>query len=539
MSSVHKITVSRIAGSIVLLAAVAGWQISTAAAKDYFLTIGGGYAPRGNQASMEANVLFFHSLVVSREGEKPFEHRIFFADGTDPKADVQAASHPGGETVVRALLSSQFDWKFDQVEYRDHEIPNIAGSNQPDEIRLGFEEVVKSLTSDDRFFVYVTAHGGPAKKKNDFDTKIHCWNRRSIRASEFADWLDEVPQDVPVIMVMAQCYCGGYAHTIFSGGKEERGLADGLRCGFFAQQHNLPAAGCRPDISNDREYSSYFWGAICGQSRNGQPITDADRDGDGQVSFAEAHIYAVLAGETIDIPLRCSDALLRSFSRTKLDKADSRQAAGKDAAGKDAAGKDAEVADVKTDEIVAAAPTAAEIVTASGSLADLVAIADFVNGEIVRGLTTQLGLSLETPVAEIEQQLRKSQRERRLNRRRGGADRRRFRELEGELRDAIVEHWPEIEKVEKLEELAGVGLSLDDVEQEIPKWELFKDFAERFADQTERKAESNRSELEQVQLKRLLQSVESIVLANNLPVFADPAVVERYQQMLALERTNL
>src|SRR6056297_4123113 len=301
MSSVHKITVSRIAGSIVLLAAVAGWQISTAAAKDYFLTIGGGYAPRGNQASMEANVLFFHSLVVSREGEKPFEHRIFFADGTDPKADVQAASHPGGETVVRALLSSQFDWKFDQVEYRDHEIPNIAGSNQPDEIRLGFEEVVKSLTSDDRFFVYVTAHGGPAKKKNDFDTKIHCWNRRSIRASEFADWLDEVPQDVPVIMVMAQCYCGGYAHPIFSGGKEERGLVDGLRCGFFAQQHNLPAAGCRPDISNDREYSSYFWGAICGQSRNGQPITDADRDGDGQVSFAEAHIYAVLAGETIDI----------------------------------------------------------------------------------------------------------------------------------------------------------------------------------------------------------------------------------------------
>ncbi|XZE52032.1 hypothetical protein SH139x_003706 [Planctomycetaceae bacterium SH139] len=534
MSSVHKITVSRIAGSFVLLASFVGWQMSTAEAKDYFLTIGGGYAPHGNQASMEANVLFFHSLVESREGDKPFEHRIFFADGSDPEADVQTASHPGGETVVRSLLGSLFDWKFDQVEYRDHDIPNIAGSNQPDEIRLGFEEVVKSLTSDDRFFVYVTAHGGPAKTKNDFDTKIHCWNRSSIRASEFADWLDEVPQDVPVIMVMAQCYCGGYAHTIFSGGKEERGLAAGLRCGFFAQQHNLPAAGCRPDISNDREYSSYFWGAICGQSRNGQPIVDVDRDGDGQVSFAEAHIYAVLVGETIDIPLRCSDALLRSFSRTKPNKDESQQADG----------KDAEATDANDENNVAAAPAAAEfaaveLVTASGSLGDLVAIADFVNAEIVRGLATQLGLSLDTPVAEIEQQLKRSQRERRLNRRRGGADRRRFRELEGELRDAIVEHWPEIEKVEKLQELAGVGLSLDDLEQEIPNWELFKDFAERFADQTERKAESNRSELEQVQLKRLLQSVESIALANNLPIFADPAVVQRYQQMLALERTNL
>ena len=30
------------------------------------------------------------------------------------------------------------------------------------------------------------------------------------------------------------------------------------------QQHDLPAAGCRPDIEHDEEFSSYFWGAIAG-----------------------------------------------------------------------------------------------------------------------------------------------------------------------------------------------------------------------------------------------------------------------------------
>ncbi len=83
----------------------------------------------------------------------------------------------------------------------------------------------------------------------------------------FSQWLDTVPPEIPVVLVMAQCYCGGFANTIFEGGAIENGLAKGKRVGFFAQRFDLPAAGCRPDIENDEEYSSYFWGAFMGRSR--------------------------------------------------------------------------------------------------------------------------------------------------------------------------------------------------------------------------------------------------------------------------------
>src|SRR5437868_8198213 len=73
-----------------LLLIAAGWICGAArlSAADYFLTIGGGYDRSGNQASLEANVVFFQALLTDqhRDGRR---HDIFFADGDDPAADLQ------------------------------------------------------------------------------------------------------------------------------------------------------------------------------------------------------------------------------------------------------------------------------------------------------------------------------------------------------------------------------------------------------------------------------------------------------------------
>ncbi len=49
-----------------------------------------------------------------------------------------------------------------------------------------------------------------------------------------------------------------------------------------------------PMSTMTREYSSYFWGAILGQTRSGKQVLDADVDKNGQVSLGEAHAYAVV-----------------------------------------------------------------------------------------------------------------------------------------------------------------------------------------------------------------------------------------------------
>ena len=85
----------------------------------------------------------------------------------------------------------------------------------------------------------------------------------------------------------------------------ELGLSPAARCGFFSQLHDRAASGCTPQAGGVREYSSYFWSALQGKSKdNPAAAVNADYDGDGRTSLAEAHAYAVINSEEIDVPVR-------------------------------------------------------------------------------------------------------------------------------------------------------------------------------------------------------------------------------------------
>ena len=55
-----------------------------------------------------------------------------------------------------------------------------------------------------------------------------------------------MPKDQPCILVMVQCYSGGFANAIFKEGNPEKGLSDYPRAGFFATVSDRVAAGCTP-----------------------------------------------------------------------------------------------------------------------------------------------------------------------------------------------------------------------------------------------------------------------------------------------------
>ncbi len=197
-----------------------------AQATDYIVTIAGGYEPQGNQASLEANVLFFQKLLPDKH-RTAYSHRVHFADGFDSKADLQVAvkNMNSSQPEVIKLLEEVFAPPGGRVIYRNHRVPNISGSNQVWDIKNTFEALRVNLHTGDRLIVYVTAHGGSADKKstNEFNTSISCWNDGELSMEEFSAWLDRLPTDVPVILVMAQCYCGGFSHAIFRKGDSQQG----------------------------------------------------------------------------------------------------------------------------------------------------------------------------------------------------------------------------------------------------------------------------------------------------------------------------
>jgi len=480
---------------------------------DYFLTLGGGYNPAGNQASLEANVLFFQAILDERHAG-PRVHDVFFADGNDPRPDLQVLAakpdrQPAPATEVLAALHRRL--KEEAVEYRNHRVPGLTGALDPARVQQNLKSLGKTARPGDRLFVYVTAHGSEGPDKDPFNTTIDCWNQKKITAREFTRWLDVLPDSLPVIMVMAQCYCGGFTHSIYRDLDRKLGLAPQLRIGFFAQQHDLPAAGCRPDISNDDEFSSYFWGALAGRSRVGVPITTADRDGNGEVSFAEAYAYAVIASPTIDIPLRASDALLRDFSR---------------------------LGPVTTgNEPASALAPVNEVRTLTGPVSGFVRRGDATTGRIVTELCRALDCSLDDTVQDV---LAKSEESRRNRGRRPFDPRRRSGSGRRELLQQVRDKWPELADPEHWHEsklLAPANQEALFAElQNLPGWQAFDDRRKQLQE-TSRQAE--RRELKDVQFRRLIQTLEIMVLAENLPRFADAKIQARYQDMLKLEQQSL
>ena len=98
-------------------------------------------------------------------------------------------------------------------------------------------------------------------QENSHNTTAFLWNNSRLKVSDFVKKLDKLPKDQPCLLVMVQCYSGGFANVIFKEGNPEKGLSDYPRAGFFATVKDRVAAGCTPDIreKNYHEYSTRFW----------------------------------------------------------------------------------------------------------------------------------------------------------------------------------------------------------------------------------------------------------------------------------------
>ncbi|MEC9056067.1 MAG: hypothetical protein VX633_12205, partial [Verrucomicrobiota bacterium] len=300
-------------------------------ARDHVLTIGGGYSPAGNQVSLERNVIFFEKLRAEKlAADTP--HHLYFADGTSPLPDLQFRREgwevPRANLLMGGLFGSQRGLA---NHYRNNELQGVRDISSPAALERWFREEGPKLKAGDRLILYVTSHGARSgSTSNKFNTKIWMWDRRTLEASRLAGFLADLPEGVRVMTVMVQCYAGGFSHLIFEENNQKKDGAKRSICGFFATVCDREAAGCTPAVNeaNYHEFSSHFWAAIRGKTRTEKEITGCDYDGDGRVSFEEAHAYAILTSRNIDIPVKTSGAFLRVHSRLHSEKEEDRDLLG-------------------------------------------------------------------------------------------------------------------------------------------------------------------------------------------------------------------
>ena len=472
----------------------------------HFLTIGGGYSPTGNQVSLEKNVFFF-KRVLNQLGLDDAPHHVLFADGQVAERDLQyddpAFKVPRVHRMVASLLGKTEGLAH---QYRSNEVlPN--GPSSVATIDQWFAKTAPDLDGDDQLFFYFTGHGGKGEKKNAQNTQIYLWNNQNIRMNALARRLDKVSEETPVVLVMVHCFSGGCANVIFKEGDPKKGLSSHNRVGFFATVHNRVAAGCTADIEegNYQEYSTFFFEAIHGQTRLGKPVKRPDYDGDNRVSYDEAHAYALLTSNSIDISTKTSGTMLRKFSRLP----------GKDDGGKGLWSIDRPYSDL----IEQAIPS---------------------DRAVLEGLSAKLELIGEGRVTQARDLAKSIQRRRgdiKKDRDRLGSEHRQLRSsLAKELKricPELANPWhPNVPEV--LTGPKGVKL----VEQ-LEKRKDYKKFSVLAAKLE--KFDSQRHELERkwVKTQRFLRVAENVVLARNLPQVAETHVVERYKEILVAEHGSL
>lgn len=467
-------------------------------AADHFLTIGGGDGPRNNQVSLEKNVQFFERVLADTEGPGVGED-VLFSDGRAGGRGVQledAADLPR----LNLLLARLFDRDNDiAIQYRAHKLVGVRGPSTRQGLDEWFNNVGRKLGDGDRLFIYFTGHGGPGQPPHN--TTMSLWCQRPMAVNEFVGYLDRLSPKVEVVLIMVQCHSGGFAGTLFKNANVGGELSPARRIGFFATKYNRNAAGCTPDTREEdyRDYSTYFFAALDGKTRTGQPVTGCDLDDDGKVSLAEAHAYVLIHSDTIDIPTTTSECLLRTYSKISGE----------------------------------------GVATPRMPFDELAEKASAINRVVLQGLSSVLKLTTQNRYDEAIRLASLVEAERKSMQGQINSKAQERQRLANRIRGRLLQRWPELSNpwnpaVARLMKEQGPDIQQAiELDGDAPRWEmLYRDIAQ---------LESRQLDLERKWAKciRFQRMMETVALAANIEKFASPDILARYKQVLSDESGTL
>ncbi len=273
-------------------------------AEDYIWLIGGGYDPDSSQAQIEQNVLWVSHLLRDAPGARTL--RVYFDDGDDPAHDVkELAPLRGGDLEPLRRLYAY--GHIAGYRFRNHALPHVDGGTERAQLTERLEQEIAGLKAGDRLLIVFNGHG-TRSRRDPRGNRLWLWKGTSLDVRELDALLARVPPEVSVRFVFTQCYAGAFARLAPG--------PDGNRCGFLAEAEDRQAEGCAAGVDADdyRDYTTYFFAALSGHTRLGKPLpVNPDLDGDGRVSFHEAHLYALRVGESADLPRATSEAFLERW----------------------------------------------------------------------------------------------------------------------------------------------------------------------------------------------------------------------------------
>jgi thiol-disulfide isomerase/thioredoxin len=266
----------------------------------HVVMVNGGGNKNINYQSHLLHVQHLHDLLV-RTGVRPERITVFSGDGADPAEDL-AVREGQRERDFWLLRGTRLEYPLaTPITYANSTVPGTTlRPATREELRRWFKRAHRELKSGDTLLLYVTDHGTKAKDDST-NTSITLWGTdESLPVNELREQLALLDPGVRVVMLMSQCYSGGFSHLVSTAGPDA--LPRGNICGYFSSTADRPAYGCYPE-NKGREnvgHSFHFIQALA----TIRP-------------FPDAHQQVLVTDASPDVPLRTSDTYLDDLLHRK------------------------------------------------------------------------------------------------------------------------------------------------------------------------------------------------------------------------------
>jgi hypothetical protein len=455
--------------------------------------VGGGPERDSNQLAICRNVAYVSRLLPP--GAPVFR---LFADGNAASRSVvyekPAPRPPARARLFELVFLDREDLSDTVLAYRTPELGKLDGPSRKKGVIQAFQWLKDGPGAP--VLLYFTGHGEPAKDLNLNDNLYNLWGGENLSVKALARQVGTLPEDVPVTLVMVQCYAGAFANLLFTGGEPRGAPVRRVITGFFATTSDRMAAGCTPEV-NEAEYhdfTSYFFAALSGQDRVGRPVAGADYNQDGRVGKDEAFAYSVAKDHSIDVPVCTSEVFLqlavpfRDSEALRLPYATLRERA--------------------TPGQAAALEELSGTLALTGESRSRTAFSILCGGEL-------------TDAQEILE-----------------ARRRVFARAKAHSKRALVGRWPRLRDPYSIRAAASVSQAvayLGNAGKKTP----YRELQEQHAALSRAEEKVYAAEIRQAQALRFFRLAKCIARAHRLRETGPPAVKERFEQLLAAEAAPL
>lgn len=285
-----------------------------ATASPHVFIIGGGPTPQASEAQIEFNVAW----VLRTLGDlvPDAATRVFYANGDGPEpGTVEHLVEAPEETRPFEPLARVFgEEEPNRLRYRAHTIVQAEGATRAETMVPRLESALERLRPGDQAFIVYNGHG--TWNEDRADNSLRLWGETRLSVREMEALLSRVDTGVPVRLVLTQCYSGAFERVVHPGARDVLELAEGNRCGFFAESEDRESEGCSASIAvgDYRDYTTYFFAALSGETRLGEPVVARrDWDGDGEVTPFDAHLFTLVNGRNGDLPRSTSEVYLERW----------------------------------------------------------------------------------------------------------------------------------------------------------------------------------------------------------------------------------